>query len=193
MKPSLSFLLLLFTFISNAQTVVTTVPQFPSQTDKITITFNTTNANPAGKAALINYFGTAYAHTGVTLSIDNGAPQKWQDVIGNWGDNAAQPALTLLGTNLFQIVINNPMLYYKVALPPGGHTIKITELSFVIRSSDASKQTEDIFVPLYSPGISLKLISPLVSTFYGDPLRSPLFVSPDACCTNNSKSFTYRY
>ena len=180
MKSSLALIFLLFTFILNAQTVVTTVPQFPSETDSITITFNTANANPAGTAPLINYFGTAYAHTGITLSIDNGAPQRWQNVISNWGDNVVQPSLKLLGTNSFKIVIKNPMSYYKVTLPPSAHTIKITELDFVIRSSDGSKQTEDIFVPLYSPGISVKLISPVVNTFYGDPLRSPLFISPGA-------------
>jgi len=180
MKSIIVLFFFLFSFIVNAQTVVTTDPQFPTETDKITITFNTTNSNPAGKSPLINYFGSAYAHTGITLSIDNGAPQRWQDVIGNWGDNTVQPPMTFLGSNLFQIVINNPMLFYKVVVPSGTHTIKITELCFVLRSSDGSKQTEDIFVPLFSSGISLKLISPVVSTFYGDPMRSPLFISPGA-------------
>jgi pullulanase/glycogen debranching enzyme len=180
MKPTLTFILFLLTIILNAQTIVTTVPQFPSETDNITITFNTTNCNPQGKSPLINYnSGTAYAYTGVTLSIDNGAPQRWQNITANWGTNLAQYAMTNLGSNRFQIVINNPMTYYNVN-PTAGHTIKITELCFVIRSADGSKQTEDIFVPIYSPGISVKLISPVISTSYGDPLRSPLFISPGA-------------
>lgn len=179
MKLSSILFFFLFSFIINAQTVVTTVPQFPAETDKITITFNTTNANPAGKSPLINYSGTAYAHTGVTLTIDNGAPQRWQDVIGTWGSNTVQPALTSIGTNLYQIVINNPVSYYKVAAS-AGHTIKITELCFVLRNSDGSKQTDDIFIPIYSPGISVKLITPFVSTIYGDPLRSPYFITSGA-------------
>lgn len=155
-----------------AQTKVTTVPAYPSQTDQITITFDVTNTNPSGKAPLINYSGAVYAHTGVTISTNNGTPVRWQKVIGTWG-STTQPQLTFVSPNIFRITINNSRTFYDVT----DASQKITELSFVLRSSDGTKQTEDIFIPLYSPGISVVFNTPAVNVFYGDPLRSPIFVS----------------
>ncbi len=168
-------LIFLFTLTISitAQTVVTTTPTYPTQTDQITIMFDVTNANPSGKTPLTGYFGNVYAHTGVTISTNGGAPQRWQKVKGNWGDNTIQPQLTFIGPNKYQITINNSRTFYQVT----DASQKITELCFVLRSSDGTKQTEDIFVPLFSPGIGVIINSPTVNLFFGDPMRSPVFVS----------------
>ncbi|NJD23089.1 MAG: T9SS type A sorting domain-containing protein [Melioribacter sp.] len=173
MKLHTLIFLFLLTISLAAQTVVTTIPTFPTQTDQITITFDVTYANPSGKTPLGGYFGSVYAHTGVTLVTNNGTPQRWQKVKGNWGDNTVQPQLTNTGSNKYQIVINNPRTFFQVT----DASQKITELCFVLRSSDGSKQTEDIFVPLYSSGISIIFNTPTVNVSFGDPLRSPVFVS----------------
>jgi 1,4-alpha-glucan branching enzyme len=155
--------------VISAQTTFTTIPKYPTQTDSIVIAFDVTNATHPNKIA--GYTGQAYAHTGVTIVTNNGTPQRWQDVIGTWGDNNSQPKLTFVGYNLFQITINNPRKFYNVTNP----SQQITELCFVIRSSDGTKQTEDIFVPIYPSGISIVINSPKVSLDFGDPLRSPIF------------------
>ena len=171
MKFNTLIFLFILTISLAAQTVVTTTPTYPTQTDQITIVFDVTNSTHPNK--LVGYFGIVYAHTGVTLVTNNGAPQRWQKVKGNWGDNTLQPQLTNLGSNKYQIVINNSRTFYQVT----DASQKITELCFVLRSSDGTKQTEDIFIPLYSSGISVVFNTPTVNVSFGDPLRSPVFVS----------------
>lgn len=170
MKYISSLFTLFFLCLSvNAQTVVTTQPQFPTETDQITITFDVTNTNPAGKTPLSNYTGDVYAHTGVYLNNDNST---WRQVIESWGNNTTQPKLTTLGANRYQIVINNARLFYGVT----SASQKITTLNFVLRSSDGSKQTEDIHIPLYSSGLSVVVNSPVINRSLGDPMRAPVFV-----------------
>jgi 1,4-alpha-glucan branching enzyme len=166
----LKIILLSFTFYSivHAQ-VVTTSPEYPTQTDSIIIFFD---ASQPGAEELLNYTGTVYAHTGVNTNIGN-----WQHVIGNWGDNQTQPALTRLGPNLYRLTIGFPRQFYSVTNPAE----QIQELAIVFRSSDATKQTRpDIFIDLFEPGLSVVFRSPEVSIDFGDPYRSPAFVREDS-------------
>ncbi len=163
---------LLFPFFVYTQTIFTTNPQFPKQTDVITITFDFKNATHPNKIA--GYSGAVYAHTGVTIKAVSGSTTKWQKVIGNWGDNTSQPQLTRVSTDVYQITITNPRNYYKVT----DAVQTITEMSFVLRSADGRQQTEDIFVPLYESGISIIFNKPVVNLSFGDPMRSPVFVKP---------------
>ncbi|MFA7419602.1 MAG: alpha-amylase family glycosyl hydrolase [Melioribacteraceae bacterium] len=172
MKSKIFVFALLFPFLIFAQTVVTTTPQFPKQTDIITITFDVKNATHANKIA--GYTGVVYAHTGVILKTATGTLPDWQKVIGTWGDNTTQPQLVRLGTDLYQITINNPRNYYKVT--DAGQ--QITQLNFVLRSADGKQQTENVYVPLYEFGISIVFNKPTVNVSFGDPLRSPVFVKP---------------
>jgi len=155
------------------QTVVTTTPQFPTQNDSIVLQFDVTNATHQNKIA--GYTGQVYAHTGVTISTNNGTPVRWQNVIGTWG-SSSQPQLIRVATNIYSITISNPRLFYNVT----DASKEITELCFVLRSSDNSKQTEDIFVPLYSAGMSIVINSPQVNTSFGNPARSPIFIDENA-------------
>ncbi len=170
MKLKLTFIVLFLPIIIFSQTTFSTNPQYPVQTDKITITFDVKNATHQNKIA--GYTGKVYAHTGVTLKIGNGTQQRWQNVIGNWGDNNVQPELTRISTDVYQITINNPRNFYKVT----DSNTKITELCFVIRSSDGTKQTEDIFVPIYFSGLNISFDQPKINVQYNDPMRSPYFV-----------------
>ena len=170
MKFYVTFFLFCFTVLYS-QTTFTTDPEFPTQTDSIVITFDVTNATHANKIA--GYTGQVYAHTGVTTVTNNGSPQNWQNVIGNWGDNSTQPKLNSIGLNIYQIIINNPRHFYNVT----NALQKITGLCFVLRSADGSKQSEDVFIPIYSSGIKVVLTTPFVNTNFGDPLRSPIFIS----------------
>ncbi len=143
---------------------VTTVPQYPTQNDSIIVYFD---ASQPGAEELLNYTGIVYTHTGVNTNLGN-----WQHVIGNWGNNTTQPALTRLGANLYQLKIGNPRQFYSLVNPAEN----ILSLAFVFRSADGSKQTRpDVFVNLYEPGITIVVNSPNISIQYGDPLRSPAF------------------
>ncbi len=148
------FLISLILININFAQVVTTSPQFPSENDSIIVYFDATQP---GAQALLNYTGTIYAHTGVTTNIN-----KWRYVIGTWGVNTTQPALTRLGANLYQLTIGNPRKFYGVQ----DSTEHITALDFVFRSSDATKQTSpDIFIPIFTSGLNVKVVSPVAPFF----------------------------
>ncbi|MEW6507611.1 MAG: alpha-amylase family glycosyl hydrolase [Bacteroidota bacterium] len=165
-------LIILSAAITSAQTLVTTDPQFSSQTDIITITFDVSKATHQNKIA--GYTGDVYVHTGVTIKTGHGTVTRWQNVIGVWGNNSVQPKLTRKNTDVYEITIDNPRTFYSVSDP----SHNITELCFVLRSADGSKQTEDIFVALYEGGITVVINTPTVSVGFGDPMRSPVFAKP---------------
>ncbi len=145
--------------------IVITQPEYPTQLDSIVIFFD---ASQPGAEELLNYTGTVYAHTGVNTNFGN-----WQHVIGSWGNNQTQPALTRLGPNLYKLTIGYPRIFYSVTNPAE----IIIALALVFRSADATKQTRpDIFVNIYQPGLNLIVQNPAVSVQFGDPQRSPAFV-----------------
>ena len=124
------YLLLLITAISFAQT--TTTPSPAIATGAVTINFNKTGT---GLAA---YTGIIYAHIGLTV---NGAI--WQNVIGSWGNNTTQPALSQTGANTYQLILS-PDLFTKFGVAPAS---SITQICVVFRSADgALKNGADIFL-----------------------------------------------
>jgi len=164
-----SFFLLLN--VSIRPQIVVTEPEFPTESDSIVITFDATQP---GAEELLNYTGTVYAHTGVITNLGGAV---WQYVIGDWGNNQNQPALTRLGANLYQLIVGYPREFYTVTNP----SEQILELAFVFRSEDASKQTRpDIFIPIFEPGLNFVFRSPEVRVEFTDPLRSPAFVKEDS-------------
>ena len=114
MKKKLLILLYLIPVLFFAQ--VTTSPSIPILTGEISVIFDATGT------PLEDYSGTIYAHTGVT---SNG--EEWQNVIGDWGVNADQPALTNTSGNLYEIHITPHVFAYYAAAP----SAVITQLSFV--------------------------------------------------------------
>ncbi len=139
--------LLFLTFIGKAQ--LSSDPEFPIATDAVNLTFDATGT------ALEGYAGTIYAHTGVTT-----AAGQWKNVIGTWGDNDSQPALTSAGTDIYTLSIS-PSIYSYYGLTEG---TSLTELCFVFRSADAATQTSDLFIDVYENVLSVRLNSPEQNT-----------------------------
>ncbi|MGE5439512.1 MAG: alpha-amylase family glycosyl hydrolase [Bacteroidota bacterium] len=147
--------LILFAIFIFAQTlaaqVVTLYPSFATENDSIRVVFNIQQAT---RKDLVGYTGDVYTHTGVTVGTS-----RWQHVIGTWGSNTTQPKLKRIGVDQYELVIGKPHDFYKA-----GSSEKITELDFVLRSAETTngtwKQTEDIFVKLFEPGLSLTILSP---------------------------------
>ncbi|MCK4447655.1 MAG: hypothetical protein KAW56_11320, partial [Candidatus Marinimicrobia bacterium] len=163
-----SFIILIFAYNLFAQ-VVTSIPTYPTQYDSIVIYFDATR----GDAGLQGYTGNVYTHTGVNI---NG--NRWQNVIGSWGNDNTQPQLTRIATDLYELIIGYPHEFYST--DPGE---KITEICFVFRSAGADGPTgrdvggADIFYDLFDHGITILIEEPFVDLSYGDPLRSPVFAS----------------
>lgn len=144
---------------------VTTTPALPTANNEIIITLDATGTGLDG------YTGDVYAHTGVTINSD-----KWQNVIESWGNNSTQPKLTRdsSNTNLYTLLIT-PSVYsfYGVAT-----TKTITELDFVFRASDGSKQTADIFVPIYKEGLNITITQPINESAHN--LNSTITISAES-------------
>ncbi len=165
LKPVILFVVV-FNFQFLFSQIVKTIPEYPTENDSIVVIFD---AAQPGATELLNYTGTVYAHTGVTTHLG-----LWQHVIGTWGNNSVQPALTNEGSQLYKLTIGYPRTFYKLT----DTSEHITALDFVFRSADGTKQTRpDIFIPLNSQGLNLILNSPTLPAQYSDPLSAPLFAS----------------
>jgi len=166
MKSRLLILIFIITSHFSFSQLITTVPQYPTENDSIIVYLDATQP---GAEEILDYTGTLYTHTGVNTNLGD-----WQHVIGDWGNNQTQPALSNLHDNFYKLAIGYPHKFYNVDASE-----HINNLAFVFRTQDASKQTRpDIFYDLFNSGYTLVLNSPAISTEYGDPLRSPLFVNP---------------
>jgi len=81
---------------------------------------------------LANYTGEIYVHTGVTV---NG--NRWQNLIGAWGNNTTQPKLTYVSGTTYKLEIPTSIRqYYGVDTSQN-----ITEISFVFRNAQGNQQT----------------------------------------------------
>jgi len=151
--------------------LITSIPAYPTENDSIVIYFDATQ----GDAGLQGYTGNVYTHTGATI---NG--NRWQNVIGSWGNDNTQPQLTRIDTDLYELIIGYPHEFYST--DPGE---KITELCFVFRSAGADGPTgrdvggADIFYDLFEPGITAVIDSPSVNFSFENVMMSPVFYKID--------------
>src|SRR5690606_2677043 len=78
-----------------------------------------------------SYSGTIYAHIGLTV---DGA--QWSNVIGDWGNNAVQPALTFVSGTTYKLELT-PDLYTYFGVPT---TSTITQICVVFRNAAGTQQ-----------------------------------------------------
>jgi len=100
----------------------------PDQTASATILFD------KASTPLASYTGIIYAHTGVTL---NG--NAWSNVIGSWGNNSTQPALTLVSGTVYSLTLS-PTIMAKYAVASGS----ITKINIVFRNALGTAQSADL-------------------------------------------------
>ncbi|WP_071887866.1 alpha-amylase family glycosyl hydrolase [Rufibacter sp. DG15C] len=160
MKHTLRLLCLLWLALlakSGQAQVVAWTPNFPTETDKVTIIFDATKGN----RGLENVTTPIYAHTGVL--VNNGTT--WTHVKSGWEVGIEATRMVPLGNNKYQLVIDNPRAYYGVAANE-----EITALMFVFWSKTSTgtkegKDTEnkDIKVPIFKSGaINVTITQPAV-------------------------------
>ena len=144
--------------IAQNKYVVEWTPAFPTIDQSITITFYADR----GTAGLKGYTGDVYAHTGV-ITDQSIQPSDWKYVKTNWGQNTSTTKLTRVGTDRYELKIDDIRAYYGVP-----DSEKILKLAFVFRSSDALKEGKavggsDIFIELYDSGTQVVVLEPKVS------------------------------
>jgi glycosidase len=147
MSRRIIFLFWLVTVYQLSFAQITTIPALPIQNQSVTITFDSSKESRLGL-----FTGDLYAHTGVFI-VGN---SNWQHVIGTWANNAVQPKLTNKGNGIYELVISPDINTFYSILP--SETVK--SMNFVFRSADGTKQTNDLFVTVYTPGLNLSISSP---------------------------------
>jgi hypothetical protein len=141
----LAALMMFFSSGINAQ--ITTLPELPVASQKVTITFDSSKESRLG-----SFTGDLYAHAGVIIEGNN----SWQHVIGNWANNETQPKLTNKGNGIYELtIVPNINTFYSV---PGNE--KVVKMAFVFRSADGKKQTNDLFVTVYNEGLVIEITQP---------------------------------
>ncbi len=134
---------------------ITTDPAVPTADEPVRIYFD------ASGTGLEGYNQDVYAHTGLTID-DN----KWQYVIGDWGNNTNQPQLTFISNDYYKLEITPSIREYYGAAAGDN----ITQMDFVFRSADQSQQTSpDIFVDVFEIGLNVILVAPEPSPYFVDP------------------------
>ncbi|MCL4550142.1 MAG: alpha-amylase family glycosyl hydrolase [Bacteroidetes bacterium] len=181
MKVRFAFLLVVFTSTLFAQSPVTTSPMFATENDSIIIYFDATK----GDAGLMGFTGDVYAHTGVITNLSTSGSD-WKYVMAPWAATYPDIKLTRDSADHYHLVIGRPRIYYGNnhqnlgSIPSSEHILK---LAFVFRDATGSRTGrdvggKDIFASLYTAGISIIVQKPAVGNFFGDLMRSPVFISP---------------
>ena len=142
---NLLFWLLAFFQLSVAQ--ITTSPALPIETNAVTITFDSSKETRLGF-----YTSDLYAHTGVIIEGNT----QWQHVIGSWGNNTLQPKLTNKGAGIYELsIVPDIRTFYSVL-----SSEKVKKIALVFRSSDGTKQTNDILIDVFAEGLNVNITSP---------------------------------
>jgi len=134
------FLIFILLSISLKSQIAWLVPSDPKPDDEVVLFFNPSQGN----AAMANYEGIVYLHTGVITdrSIDGG---DWKHVIGNWGEADQRVKMTAVGDGTHRFSFNMNDFY-------GLTDDEIPQmLAFVFRSEDGAyvgktETNEDIFL-----------------------------------------------
>ncbi|WP_130735666.1 alpha-amylase family glycosyl hydrolase [Flavobacterium sp. J27] len=132
MKEKITLFLLLLSCLGFSQVSWQTAT--PEANQSATLLFDKTGTG------LASYSGTIYAHTGLTV---NGA--EWQNVIGSWGNNTTQPALTLVSGSVYKLDLTPTILAFY-----NNPTGSVTKVNIVLRSSDGTQQTVNLELPIGS-------------------------------------------
>ena len=129
MKKIISLLLILVFSISFSQ-VSWQGGITPESNQSATVLFDKTGTGLATST------GTLYAHTGVIL---NG--NAWSNVIGSWGNNTTQPALTLVSGNIYKLVLTPTILAYY-----GVTSGVVSKINIVFRNAAGNAQSTDLIL-----------------------------------------------
>ena len=156
LKVIIPFLVLLFVIGKGYSQVVTTDPEFPLESDSVTIYFHADEGNQG----LMDFDGEIYAHTGVITNESTG-PSNWKYVIAEWSENTDKAKLTKVSDNLYKLKISPSINeFYGVE-----EEDTVLQMAFVFRNSDGSKtgreaDAGDIFADVYQSGLNLNITSP---------------------------------
>ncbi len=110
--------------------IVTITPSFPSASETITISFDASGTSLEGESKV-------YLHSGVSLT--ESAPQNFDKVVGNWGQDDNLGEMTSTGSNTWEITFTSINDYYSLNFAQDD----VFGLNFLFRSADGSSIEDD--------------------------------------------------
>ncbi len=142
--------------------LVTTTPNYPEPQKSVTIFFDAS----LGNAALKDYAGDIYAHTGVITTASTSGSD-WKYVKTNWGQNTDQTKLTRLTANTYKLELSPSIMNYYAA----PQTETILKMAFVFRNEDGTKVAKntdgtDIFIDVYADAQGISISEPDTTKIY---------------------------
>jgi Alpha amylase, catalytic domain/Secretion system C-terminal sorting domain/Carbohydrate-binding module 48 (Isoamylase N-terminal domain) len=161
--------LLLFVFFLQAQELTST-PEFPLDTNAVSITVDCT----FGNQGLNNYANTSdvYVHVGVITNLSANSSD-WRYVPFTWGTTNPAAHATSLGNNKYVYTINNIRSFF--AVPSSEQILKIAILfrngdgSLVQRNTDGT----DMYQSVYPLGLFVSFTKPPFQPAY-NPIPVPI-------------------
>ena len=125
--------------------ILTINPPKPVIDDEITVVFDAT----LGNAALKDYGGDVYAHTGIIME-DGGESKGWRFVQGEWGTDDSRMKMKRVGRNKYRLTFQIRNFY---GIPRGSEFL---QLAFIFRNRSGSlvakdSNEEDILYPSIEP------------------------------------------
>lgn len=136
--------------------LLTVSPNFPTDNQPLTITFDATKGN----GALSGFSGDVYMHIGV-ITDQSTSTSNWKYVkFENFNAPSPSVKMTAMGNNKYQFVLN-PRSFFGVPTSE-----KILQIAVLFRNADGSivaRNTDgsDIFTPIYDSGtLQVKFITP---------------------------------
>jgi len=158
MNRKLTLAILVFMAVaSGAQSqMITTDPVLPTMGKVIKIYFDSHQAS----GVLKDYTSDLYAHTGIIISGN----ANWQNVIGTWNVNSSQPKLKYLGSFRYELDITPDIkTFYNIQAG-----VTVLKIALVIRTSNSTSQTSDIFIDVYQAGLNVAFTAPTNKTTVAD-------------------------
>ncbi|WP_340103054.1 alpha-amylase family glycosyl hydrolase [Rhodohalobacter sp. 8-1] len=168
LRTIVTTLILLFIPLSLFGQAIKTDPAFPAEDKPLTIVFDVSETQ---NNDLQGYSGSVYAHTGVILNEADKNSGSWSYVIADWPVNISRAQLTSLGNDQWELQIDDIREYYEIPDSEG----EVLQLAFVLRNSDGSLQTEDLFVDLFDDELQVRFTSPSIvglNPFFADDGQS---------------------
>ena len=156
----LSFFFFLFSFSLFAQ--LSTDPEFPTTNVEVIVYFHADEGN----AALKNYSGDVYAHTGL-ITENSVSSSDWKYVLTGWNENTSKNKLIKLSDNLYKFTISPDIIQF-YGVPEDE---KVKKLAFVFRNSDGTKVARtvsggDMFYDVYEDQLALSIDQPKNKSIY---------------------------
>ncbi len=152
MKKYLLFsLLLLATFVTRAQRLLSWSPEFPQDNSNLVVTVDCNKGNQG----LLNFEGgssaNVYVHIGVITNLST-TSSDWRYVPFVYGSTNPLAKATAIGANKYQYSITNVRAFFNV---PAAETI--LKVNFIFRNAagtikQVNSDNSDMYIPVYAAG-----------------------------------------